>query len=131
VHKHTLNASYLATARRMGQYFLDHVPSNGIVPWDFQAPLVQNGVPRPADSSGAMVAVNGMLLIAHQEEVIGNASGSAWWSSQAMNVSGFMAMKQSKVTDEESAILQQCSVRVEAILGEPPCKWDSEQPYPK
>jgi hypothetical protein len=87
VHKHTLNASYLATARHMGQYFLDHVPSDGIVPWDFQAPLIQNGVPRPADSSAAMIAANGMLLLAHQEEVIGNASGRAWWSAQAMNVS--------------------------------------------
>jgi hypothetical protein len=70
----------------MGQYFLGHMPTNGVVPWDFNAPLVQNGVPRPADSSAAMIATAGMLLLAHQEEIIGNASGRAWWATQAMNV---------------------------------------------
>ena len=48
----------------MARYFLDNIPADGIVPWDFNAPLVP---PRPADSSAAMIAVNGLLLLAQQE----------------------------------------------------------------
>jgi hypothetical protein len=81
MHKHTSNLTYLATARKLGSYFLKHIPSTGIVPWDFQAPT-----PAPADTSAAMVATSGMLLIAQQETAIGNNTGATWWSNQAMKL---------------------------------------------
>jgi hypothetical protein len=83
VHRRTLNTSYLATARHMASYFLEHIPADGIVPWDFQAPL---NPPRPADSSAAMIATNGLLLLARQEQVISNTSGAAYWTDAAMKV---------------------------------------------
>ena len=49
----------------MAAYFLDNIPTDGVVPWDFNAPL---DPPRPADSSAAMIAANGLLLLARREE---------------------------------------------------------------
>ena len=40
VYRHTKLVRYLFTARRMAEYFLDNIPADGIVPWDFNAPLV-------------------------------------------------------------------------------------------
>jgi hypothetical protein len=131
VHRHTLNTSYLETARFMGQYFLGHMPANGVVPWDFNAPLVQNGVPRPADSSAAMIATAGMLLLAHQEEIIGNASGRAWWAAQAMNVRRSSGENKGVGLTGRVAVLQQRSVRVEADVVKPARERDGEQPGAK
>jgi len=65
MYKYTNDTNYLTTARRTATYFLDTLPSDGIVPWDFNAPLIPP--PRPADSSAATIAVNGLLLLAQQE----------------------------------------------------------------
>jgi hypothetical protein len=112
----------------MGQYFLGHMPTDGVVPWDFNAPLVQNGVPRPADSSAAMIATAGMLLLAHQEEIIGNASGRAWWAGQAMNVGCSSGKNKGVGLTNRVAVLQQCPVRVEADVVELTRERDGEQP---
>jgi hypothetical protein len=33
VFQHTHDPNYLMTARRMASYFIQNIPSNGIVPW--------------------------------------------------------------------------------------------------
>lgn len=33
VYKHTQNITYLETSRRMAAYFINNLPSNGVVPW--------------------------------------------------------------------------------------------------
>ncbi|KAH9915796.1 glycoside hydrolase family 88 protein [Epithele typhae] len=63
MYKHTQKYDYIQTARRMSDYFLDNLPDDGVVPWDFNAPL---DPPRPADSSAAMIAANGLLLLANR-----------------------------------------------------------------
>ncbi|KAK7689030.1 hypothetical protein QCA50_007721 [Cerrena zonata] len=63
MYKRTQIFDYLKTARHMADYFLDNMPTNGIVPWDFNAPVAS----RPADSSAAMIAATGLLLLAQQE----------------------------------------------------------------
>ena len=65
VYRRTRLMRYLDTARRMTSYFLNNIPVDGIIPWDFNAPLVPA---RPADTSAAMIAVNGLLLLAEQEQ---------------------------------------------------------------
>ena len=77
----------MQTSRRMADYFIGHLPADGFVPWyarssrylvacadaprvhyrDFNAPL---DPPRPADSSAAMIAANGMLLLAEQARLV-------------------------------------------------------------
>jgi hypothetical protein len=93
----TGNTEYLVTSRRLATYFLNNLPSDGIVPWDFAAPL-----PRPADSSAATIAVNGLLLLSQQEttteaknqwidaalQILNNITTLAWnaaWQSLLSN----------------------------------------------
>ncbi|PCH38423.1 glycoside hydrolase family 88 protein [Wolfiporia cocos MD-104 SS10] len=85
MYNHTKHSDYLVTARRMASYFLLHLPSNGIVPWDSNAPLEP---PRPADSSAAMAAVNGLFLLAQQEASLSppNKSGSAYYTNAAIKL---------------------------------------------
>ncbi|KAL0567193.1 hypothetical protein V5O48_014805, partial [Marasmius crinis-equi] len=62
--------TYLATSRRLATYFLYNIPKDGIVPWDFNAPIKDPKVPggvRPADSSAATIAATGLLRLAEVE----------------------------------------------------------------
>ncbi|TFK43016.1 glycoside hydrolase family 88 protein [Crucibulum laeve] len=81
MYRLTGDAKYLATSRRLATYFLNNLPSDGIVPWDFNAPLTP--APRPADSSAATIAVNGLLLLAKSE---GTAAAAKPWSDAAINI---------------------------------------------
>ncbi|KAJ6582824.1 glycoside hydrolase family 88 protein [Mycena sp. CBHHK59/15] len=74
VYKHTADPNYLTTARRLANYFLTNLPSDGIVPWDFNGPLVP--APRPADSSATTIAATGLLLLAKYETT--PAAGQVW-----------------------------------------------------
>jgi hypothetical protein len=124
VHRRTLNTSYLATARHMASYFLDHMPADGIVPWDFQAPL---NPPRPADSSAAMIATNGLLLLARQEQVISNTSGAEYWTNAAMKVRSSVLFRPLNATEMGTALRRQCAVFLEAAVAEPARERDGEQ----
>ncbi|KAI0086205.1 d-4,5 unsaturated-glucuronyl hydrolase-like protein [Irpex rosettiformis] len=83
--KHTQNLTYLETSRHMAQYFLTNLPGDGIVPWDFNAPL---DPPRPADSSAAMIAANGLLLLSQGELSLSpaNKSGSDFYIDSAIQI---------------------------------------------
>ena len=85
VYRRTRLVRYLNTARRMASYFLNNIPADGIIPWDFNAPLVPA---RPADSSAAMIAANGLLLLAEQEECVipANKSGVSYYRNAAIQV---------------------------------------------
>lgn len=62
----TLEPEMLDTARRCADYFMSRVRgAGGVVPWDFDAQKSQCGVAQPPDSSAAVIAAYGMLLI-HQ-----------------------------------------------------------------
>ncbi|KAJ4352541.1 uncharacterized protein N0V89_007890 [Didymosphaeria variabile] len=60
----TKDEEFLRTSQRAADYFLKRLPENGIVPWDFDA-LELEGLSQPSDSSAAIIAAYGMLLI-HQ-----------------------------------------------------------------
>ncbi|RDB24223.1 Unsaturated glucuronyl hydrolase [Hypsizygus marmoreus] len=77
----TGDTNYLLTARRLAKYFLDNIPAGGIIPWDFNAPLTPS--PRPADSSAATIAVNGLLLLAKHET---SAASSKSYSDAAIKI---------------------------------------------
>ncbi|KAH9842985.1 d-4,5 unsaturated-glucuronyl hydrolase-like protein [Rhodofomes roseus] len=85
VYMHTNITDYLETSRRMASYFLDHLPDDGVVPWDFNAPLTP---PRPADSSAAMIAANGLILLAQQEASLtpSNATGYQYYIEAAIDL---------------------------------------------
>ncbi|KAI0668478.1 d-4,5 unsaturated-glucuronyl hydrolase-like protein [Trametes maxima] len=83
MYKHTRKLAYLQTARKMAKYWIANTPSDGIVPWDFNAPLTP---PRPADSSAATIATNALFLLADQELSIWNFTGSAYYTNEAIKM---------------------------------------------
>ncbi|KAH9934963.1 d-4,5 unsaturated-glucuronyl hydrolase-like protein [Fomitopsis serialis] len=85
VYMHTHIFDYLETSRHMASYFLAHLPDDGVVPWDFNAPLTP---PRPADSSAAMVAANGLILLAQQEASLipSNTTGYSYYIEAAVEL---------------------------------------------
>lgn len=91
---HTRDMNYIITSRKMANYFIKNIPSNGIVPWDFNAPLEPA---RPADSSAATIAATALLLLAKVEGyATDNASktaasaASAHWTSAALKVRNYL-----------------------------------------
>jgi hypothetical protein len=58
----TRDMSFLTTARNCADYFLAHLPAQGIPFWDFTAPVTPD---TPLDTSAAVIACYGMLLL-HQ-----------------------------------------------------------------
>ena len=63
-YRESRDARFLATARRAADYFIAHLPPDGVPYWDFQAP----GIPRaPRDSSAAAIAASGLLELSVRE----------------------------------------------------------------
>ncbi|KAL5376607.1 hypothetical protein DPSP01_010400 [Paraphaeosphaeria sporulosa] len=58
----THDEDFLHISQRVANYFIEHLPDSGIVPWDFDA-IEHETTSQPSDSSAAMVAAYGMLLI--------------------------------------------------------------------
>ncbi|KAK1219605.1 hypothetical protein PQX77_017677 [Marasmius sp. AFHP31] len=77
---------YLDTSRRLASYLLSNIPKDGIIPWDFSAPLVDTKVPgglRPADSSAAMIGATGLLQLSEMET---NAELARKWLDGAIMI---------------------------------------------
>jgi len=85
VEEYVHDPKYLTTARRMAEYFVRNIPSDGIVPWDFNAPLTS---PRSADSSAATIAATGLLLLSQMEMSLSpaNITGRDLWRSAAVQI---------------------------------------------
>lgn len=60
----TRDEEFLRTSQRVADFFIARLDESGVVPWDFDARDVE-GQGQPSDSSAAMIAAYGMLLI-HQ-----------------------------------------------------------------
>ena len=59
--KDTGRADFLASARKVANFYLAHMPADGVTYWDFNDPKIPNTF---RDSSAAAVAADGMLQIA-------------------------------------------------------------------
>lgn len=57
-YRETGDARFLATAEQLADWFIDHLPADGMPYWDFQAPGIPN---EPKDSSAAAIAASGLL----------------------------------------------------------------------
>jgi unsaturated chondroitin disaccharide hydrolase len=63
-YRETLNPWMLITARRVADYYIDHLPGDRVPYWDFQAP----GIPHaPRDSSAGAVAASGLIELSELE----------------------------------------------------------------
>lgn len=59
----TRDLSFLNTAKAMADYFIAHLPADGVPYWDLTAPVTEES---PRDTSAAMIAACGMLHL-HKE----------------------------------------------------------------
>ncbi|KAL1917374.1 uncharacterized protein VTP21DRAFT_5030 [Calcarisporiella thermophila] len=66
-YRFTKDPAFLQVATKVADYFIDHLPDDGVPYWDFNAPLDAGYVPR--DTSAAAVAASGLLeLFNHTNE---------------------------------------------------------------
>lgn len=62
-HRYTGNPAYLDTSKRLARYFLERLPHDNVVYWDFDAPV---DAETKRDSSASAIAAAGMLeLLEH------------------------------------------------------------------
>lgn len=81
----TGNQTYLTTAQRVADYWIGHLPSDGLPYWDFNAP--QNAK-TPRDVSAAMAAASGLATLGS----IGNASNYTTAAVLLLNATYNMAL---------------------------------------
>jgi unsaturated chondroitin disaccharide hydrolase len=71
-YRETGDRRLLEAARRVSDWFIDHLPPDRVPYWDFDAP----GIPdAPRDSSAAAIAASGLLELAALEPQRGRAAG--------------------------------------------------------
>ncbi|KAJ5708152.1 hypothetical protein N7488_007953 [Penicillium malachiteum] len=83
----TGEASFLTTAQELADYFIAHLPVDGVPYWDFTAPVTESS---PRDTSAAMVAACGMLLL--YKALKGSAAGE-FYLGEALKLVGCTVAK--------------------------------------
>jgi len=83
MYNYTNDVNYWITSRRLAEYYLSRLPSTGIPPWDFDAPDVAG---RPSDTSSAMIAASGMLMLSRFEQGVSNTTGANYWANAAVRL---------------------------------------------
>ncbi|KAG9087170.1 hypothetical protein FRC07_012886, partial [Ceratobasidium sp. 392] len=78
----TTQPQYLNTSRQMAKVFLSRLPSNGVPPWDFDAPASN----RPADTSAATITAEGLFILSAAETHLGNSTGAAYYNEKAVKL---------------------------------------------
>jgi hypothetical protein len=63
--------SYLETAIQAANFYINHLPADGLPFWDFDAPYLPDVTPR--DSSSATIAASGLLILQEQIKKCGKA----------------------------------------------------------
>ncbi|KAF9049207.1 d-4,5 unsaturated-glucuronyl hydrolase-like protein [Hymenopellis radicata] len=75
----TKNTDFLDTSRKLATFFLDNIPSDGIIPWDFNAPTAD----RPVDSSAATIVATALLFLSKIEP---DSSNAKKWQTNAVEI---------------------------------------------
>ncbi len=60
-YSYTRDARFLETAEACADFYIEHTPSDGIPPWDYDAPPESR---RQVDTSAAAIAASGLFLLA-------------------------------------------------------------------
>ncbi|CAG8084948.1 unnamed protein product [Penicillium salamii] len=67
----TQDLTFFTTAKDLAEYFIAHLPPDGVPYWDLTAPVTETS---PRDTSAAMIAACGMLLLYKECDVINEGS---------------------------------------------------------
>ncbi|KAI1344161.1 Six-hairpin glycosidase-like protein [Xylariaceae sp. FL0016] len=110
----TMEDDFLSTAMHCADSFVGRLPETGIPPWDFDA-LTTEGAPQPPDTSAALIAAYGMLLI-HQA-LVALGSDSTYLTSalhivenvctRHMNPAAEICMQKEAIETVEYGVLQE------------------------
>ncbi|CAG2102385.1 unnamed protein product [Medioppia subpectinata] len=60
VYRYTKSQHFLDAAQRLANYYIDHLPADGIAPWDFNVPHDKHPY-IPRDSSSGAIAASGLF----------------------------------------------------------------------
>ena len=91
------NPAFLMTAENLANYFVDHLPSNFISPWDFDAPT-----PAPVDTSAAAIAADGLIMLS---TVAGTAVLRASYLQDAEDILGSLSSNYLDLNPNGEAVL--------------------------
>jgi unsaturated chondroitin disaccharide hydrolase len=91
------NPAFLMTAEDLANYFVDHLPSNFISPWDFDAPT-----PAPVDTSAAAIAADGLIILS---TVAGTAVLRASYLQDAEDILGSLSSNYLDLNANGEAVL--------------------------
>jgi unsaturated chondroitin disaccharide hydrolase len=69
-YQQTHRADFLATAESLANYYIAHVPSDGVPYWDYDDPSIPNA---NRDTSAAAIAATGLLQLAQVDPTAANA----------------------------------------------------------
>ncbi len=72
VHRYTGDRRFLETAVRAADYYIAHLPEDGVPYWDFQAPGIPN---EPRDASAAAIAASGLIELG---QAVGGSRGEQY-----------------------------------------------------
>ncbi|KAL6886753.1 glycoside hydrolase family 88 protein [Trichoderma evansii] len=120
----TGDVSFLKTSKDCADYFLANLPETLIPPWDFDAP--KDGK-QPTDTSAAVIAAYGMLLIHESLAAYGDSSEYLTSALRILNAvcahhlnppAKFVVQKLEVETVEHGASLEQGAVTVDLGDGE-------------
>lgn len=95
---HTHKESYLNCARKIADYFIEHIPEGRGIPVDFQQPETCSW----EDSTAAAIASCGMLEL-------GACTGETTYEEQALNLLKFLAEKRCDWSLASDNILERCT----------------------
>jgi unsaturated chondroitin disaccharide hydrolase len=76
---------FLATAQKLANYFINHLPADGIPYWDFNAPVTAT---TPKDSSAAAIGADALLRLA---KLIPGTADSMLYQNTAEKILGTLA----------------------------------------
>ncbi|GAA5842476.1 hypothetical protein JCM11251_007324 [Rhodosporidiobolus azoricus] len=77
----TGRTDFLETSRRMASFFVNHLPSEGVSYWDFNATP-----PTTLDTSASNIMASTLLLLSSFESSLGNNTAAKIWSDSALTL---------------------------------------------
>ncbi|GIO93802.1 glycoside hydrolase family 88 protein [Paenibacillus lactis] len=92
-YRYTKHADFLSTSKRMARYFINRLPEDAVVYWDFDVP-VEDGTPR--DSSASAITACGLLELL---ELIGDSDPDRALFEDALNRSMKSLVERYATTD--------------------------------
>ncbi|KAH7075312.1 unsaturated glucuronyl hydrolase [Paraphoma chrysanthemicola] len=121
----TLDEEFLRTSQHAADFFIARLDESGVVPWDFDARDIA-GPDQPSDSSAAMIAAYGMLLIHKALITLGRPSRylvEALRITQAvcfnhLNPPASLLERQTQVETVEHGHVQEAVEHIEMGLGD-------------